>query len=52
MSAADQRYLGAKMLKEEKLEKEEMLEREKVKEPKELKEQRLLAVDQCGAEAV
>jgi len=49
LSAADQRYLGAKMLKEEKLEKEEMLEREKVKEPK---EPRLLAVDQRGAEAV
>ena len=49
LSAADQRCLGAKTLKEEKLEKEEMLEREKVKEPK---EPRLLAVDQRGAEAV
>ena len=51
LSAADQRYLEAKTLKAEKEEKlkEEMLEREKVKESK---EQRLLAVDQRGAEAL
>ena len=48
MSAADQRYLGAKTLKAE---KEEKLEEEKVK-VKEPKEQRLFAVDQRGAEAV
>ena len=48
LSAADQRYLGAKTLKAE---KEEKLEEEKVK-VKEPKEQRLFAVDQRGAEAV
>jgi len=53
LSAADQRYLRAKTLKAEKEEKlkEEKLEEEEVK-VKVLKEQRLLAVDQRGAEAV
>ena len=53
MSAADQRYLGAKTLKAEKEEKlkEEKSEEEKVK-VKKPKEQRLLADDQCGPEAV
>jgi len=48
--ADDQRYREVKPLKAEKEEKlEEKLEEKKVKE---LKEQRLLAVDQRGAEAV
>ena len=54
MFADDQRYRGVKPMKAEKEEKLEeklelKLEEEKVKE---LKEQRLLAVDQRGAEAV
>ena len=50
LSAADQRYLGAKTLKAEKEEKlkEKMLAEEKMK----VKEQQLLAVDQRGAEVV